>query len=123
VLYCNIFADGSITNHNAIWTERRKFLASRMYGLTFALVENVLGYGVHQPTLARHEGFPLEILKDNRFAFVGVTMAGTGSRCPLSTTRWGLPFIDGATAGGQLSYEPSSTQFNKRTTNEIVLRW
>jgi hypothetical protein len=35
------------------------------------------------------EGFALEILKDNRLAFVGITMVGTGSRCPLRVQHGG----------------------------------
>ena len=70
------------------------------------------------------EGFALEIRKEDRLAFVGITAGGSGLKLlPKGTTWWGFTAIDGAT-GGQHSPAPSTRSLSIDAPQmKLVVRW
>jgi hypothetical protein len=62
----------------------------------------------HFQVVLHDEGFALEIRKDNRLAFIGITGGGAGLKLSTrGTTWWGFTAIDGG-AGGQLDCAPAT---------------
>jgi hypothetical protein len=67
------------------------------------------------------EGFALEIRKDNRLAFIGITGGGTGLKLSTKgTTWWGFTVID----GGRPSDAPSTRSLSVDAPQmKLVLHW
>ena len=72
------------------------------------------------------EGFALEVRKDNRLAFVGITSGGNGLKMlPKGTTWWGFTVIDSTPC--QLGYAPSTRSLSVDVPAaphmKLVLHW